>query len=57
LGSATPPPLASSIRSFADVLQDITMNAMAGIPNDDPTQASRLAEGEAASTRISDLCK
>ena len=57
LDPATPPPVAGAIRSFADNLQDITMNAAAGVPNVDPAQAARMRDGDAASARIADLCK
>ncbi len=54
---ATPAELAAAIRSFAANLQDISMNALAGVPNDDLAQAARLHDGEATSARIGDLCK
>jgi hypothetical protein len=57
LDPATPAELATAIRSFADDLQAIAMNALAGVGNDDPTQAARLRDGEAISRRIADLCK
>jgi hypothetical protein len=57
LDPATPAPLAAAIRSFADNLQDIAMNVMAGAPDDDPAQAARLRDNEAASARVADLCK
>jgi hypothetical protein len=57
LDPATPAPLAAEIRSFADNLQDIAINAMTGAPGDDPDQAARLSDGEAASARVADLCK
>jgi hypothetical protein len=56
LDPATPPELAAQIRSFADDLQDIAINALAGVSNDDPAQAARLRTGEAASTKIAQLC-
>ena len=49
LDPATPPPLAAAIHTFADDLLDITANALAGAPNDDPAQAGRLRDGETAS--------
>ena len=57
LDPATPPDLAAAMRSFADGLQDITMNALAGVTNDDPAQAARLRDAETASARVADLCK
>jgi len=50
LDPATPPALAAEIRSFADGLQDIVIHTMAGVSNDDPAQAARLNDGQAAST-------
>jgi hypothetical protein len=57
LDPATPPPLAAAIRTFADNLQEIAMNTLAGAGNDDPAQASRLRDGETSSGQIDDLCK
>jgi hypothetical protein len=57
LDPATPAPLAAEIHSFADDLQDIAIHTMAGMSNDDPSQAARLREGQAAAARIADLCK
>ncbi len=56
LDPATPPPLAVAIRSLANGLQDITMNALAGMTTDDPAQAARLHEAEKASSRVAGLC-
>ena len=57
LDPATPPELAASIRSFADQLQGLAMNAMAGIPGGDPAQAARLRDEESTSTRLAESCK
>jgi hypothetical protein len=57
LDLATPPPVAAAIRSFADDLQDIAMNTLAGATNDDPAQAARLRDVEAVSAQTADLCK
>jgi hypothetical protein len=57
LDPATPPDLAAAMRSFADDLQDIAMNALAGVSNDDPAQAARLHDGEVTRARVADLCK
>lgn len=54
---ATPTELADLVRSFANNLQDIGMNQLAGVPNTDPTLAPRLSEAQAASQEIADLCK
>lgn len=57
LDPATPPELAASIRSFADQLQGLAMNAMAGVPGGDPAQAARLRDEESTSTRLAESCK
>jgi hypothetical protein len=57
LDAATPPELAAAMRSLAAELQDIAMNALAGVGSDDPAQAARLRDGEAASGRIAELCR
>jgi hypothetical protein len=57
LDPSTPPPLAAAIRTFADDLQDIAMNTLAGVSNDDPAQAARLHDGETQSARIANLCQ
>jgi hypothetical protein len=57
LDSATPPELADAVRSFANNLQDIGMNQLAGVPNTEPSLAARLSEAQAASPQIADLCK
>ncbi|KAA0103011.1 hypothetical protein CIW47_23620 [Mycolicibacterium sp. P1-5] len=57
LSSATPGDLADAIRSFAAGLQDISVNALAGVPNTDPKQAERLSNAETANSRIAELCK
>ena len=46
LDPATPPELADAVRSFANNLQDIGMNQLVGVPNTDPTIASRLREAD-----------
>lgn len=57
LDPATPPSLAASMRKFTDQLQDLAMNALAGMPNDDPTQAGRLHEGDETSQGLVEACK
>lgn len=57
LEPATPGSLAEAIRSFTDNLQDISMNALAGVPNSDPAQAARLQAAETAAGQIADLCQ
>ena len=57
LDPAAPPDLADAARSFAGSLQAIAMNTLAGVANDDPTQAGRLRDGEADNNKVADLCK
>lgn len=56
-GPGTPPDLANAIGDFVKDLQGIAMNALAGVTNDDPTQADRLRDAEATNKRVADLCK
>lgn len=53
----TPPELADAMRSFASSLQDIAINALAGVTNDNPAQAARLRDAEATNAKIAALCK
>ena len=46
LDDQTPPDLADAVRLFANNLEDIGVNALAGATNDDPQQAARLTAGE-----------
>lgn len=57
LDSSTPSQLADAARAFARDLQDIGINALAGVQNSDPGQAARLAEGDSARKQVADLCK
>ncbi|MCT7660483.1 hypothetical protein [Mycobacterium deserti] len=52
---AVPPELADAVRTFAEVLEDIAMNALAGVGNHEPMQAARLRDAETASKRVADL--
>jgi hypothetical protein len=56
-GPGTPKDLSDAIHSFAASLQDIAMNALAGVGNEDASQAARLRDAEATNTRIAELCK
>jgi hypothetical protein len=56
-GPNTPKDISDAIHSFADGLQDIAMNALAGVTNDNPAQAARLRDAEAANNRLAELCK
>lgn len=57
LDPATPPPLAAAIRTLADDLLELAANALAGAMNDDPAQAKRLHNADAADARVAELCK
>jgi hypothetical protein len=57
LGSDTPSELADPVRSFANDLQDIGMNALAGVTNTDPGQAAKLADADASRQQIAEMCK
>ncbi|MDT5016187.1 MAG: hypothetical protein QOD39_2347 [Mycobacterium sp.] len=57
LDPATPDDLAGKVREFANDLMDIGANATAGAPNEDPDQAKRLKDADAANTAITELCK
>jgi hypothetical protein len=57
LGSDAPSNLAGPVRDFAINLQDIGMNALAGIPMNDATQTTLAAQGEQARSQITDMCK
>ena len=56
LDPATPPPLAMSISAFADQLEDVAIHQLAGVPNDEPAQAARMADANAAMTQLADIC-
>jgi hypothetical protein len=53
----TPKDLAVSVRSFANNLQAVGMNALAGVTNDNTDQAARLVNAEQDRKKIADLCK
>lgn len=57
LDSNTPSQLSDAVTAFARDLQDIGINALAGVANADPGQAARLAEGDSARKQVADLCK
>ena len=52
----TPPDLAEAVRLFANNLEDIGVNALAGATNDDPQQAARLSAGEDGRNKVAALC-
>jgi len=53
----TPQDLSDSVRSFANTLQAIGINALAGVPNSNAEQSARLANAEQDRKKIADLCK
>jgi hypothetical protein len=57
LDDQTPPELAKAVGLFANNLEDIGINALAGTTNDDPQQAARLTAGEDGRAKVADLCK
>ena len=57
LDDQTPPDLAEAARLFANNLEDIGLNALAGATNDDPQQAARLTAGEDGRNKVAELCK
>ena len=57
LDDQTPPDLAEAVRLFANNLEEIGVNALAGITNDDSQQAARLTAGEDGRNKVADLCK
>ena len=57
LDADTPTQLADAIRAFAHALQDIGMNALAGVSTGDPRQAARQAEGDFDRKQAADLCR
>ncbi|WP_319436520.1 hypothetical protein [Mycobacterium sp. RTGN5] len=56
LDPLTPQELADAIRSFADDLQDVGLNALAGRANTDPDQSARMAHADSTRKQIIDLC-
>jgi hypothetical protein len=57
LDPGTPAELADAVRSFANNLQEIGMNQLAGVPNTDPALAALLSDTQAASPQIAEMCK
>jgi hypothetical protein len=56
LDDQTSPDLAEAVRLFANNLEDIGVNALAGATNDDPQQAARLSAGEDGRNKVAALC-
>lgn len=57
LSPAIPPELSNEVRAFANNLQDIGMRQLVGLPNTDPGLAGPLADAQASSAKIAELCK
>ena len=57
LSPAVPAELAGLLRTLATDLQNLTINALAGTPDDDAGQVTRLRDLEANSTKIVEQCK
>lgn len=57
LDGGTPASLADPVRSFATSLQEIGINALAGVQNTDPAQSTRLVEADHTRQQIVDMCK
>ena len=57
LPSNTPTELADQVRSFAGDLSGISVNALAGVPNDKQPQSGLLKSAEETNKKIVELCK
>ena len=57
LSPAVPAELAGLLRTLATDLQNLTINALAGAPDGDAGQVTRLRDLEANSTKIVEQCK
>ena len=57
LDPATPPPLADTIRNYANNIEDVAMASLAGLGTDDPAQADRLKQWGPLDDQITDMCK
>jgi hypothetical protein len=57
LDDRTPSDLADAVRLFANNLEDIGINALAGVTNEDPQQSARLTAGEDGRNKVAGLCK
>ncbi|MFB1295579.1 hypothetical protein ACAG24_008690 [Mycobacterium sp. pW049] len=52
----TPQELAETARTFGNTLQQLGINALAGVANDEPLQAGRYRDAETARDKLSRLC-
>ena len=57
LDAATPSELADAVRSYADQLQQIGVNGLAGSANGDPAQTERMTKADSAKNQIVEMCK
>jgi DNA-binding winged helix-turn-helix (wHTH) protein len=57
ISAVAPSELADAVRSFANDLQEVGMNQLAGVSGQDPNQAARLSKAQADSTQIQNKCK
>jgi hypothetical protein len=57
LDSATPSGLADAVRSYAQPMQEIGINGLAGAANGDHPQADRMTKADSAKTQIVEMCK
>lgn len=57
LDDHTSPELVEAVRLFANNLEDIGVNALAGATNEDPQQAARLTAGEDGRNKVAAFCK
>ena len=57
LDPGTPPELADAVRSFANSLQDVGMNQLAGVPSTDPNLTAKMSDAQAASQKLADMCQ
>lgn len=55
--AGAPSELADAVRSFANNLEEVGMNYLAGVADGDPAQVNLQADSQAASAKIVDMCK
>lgn len=56
IGTDTPADLADAARSFGNTLQQIGVNALAGVSNDDKLQAGRYRAAEESRSTLAKIC-
>jgi hypothetical protein len=57
LNPATPQPIVDGVHKFADLLQVVSINSLAGIDQNDPAQTARLQEVVDTGNQLTELCK